>query len=115
MSQNALATQAMAMLAQQRPRFEVEELSGTRKHTIREMVIKEAAIPGRAPKISWEAKEVEEPAGFMVYFPNGHSFRVRTKEELERLKLDGNPYLDPNEVEQQDTGDDDDEGSKALS
>jgi hypothetical protein len=33
-------------------------------------------------------KEVEVPHGYNVYFPAGHSIRVRTKEELERLGYD---------------------------
>ena len=30
-------------------------------------------------------EEIEEPFGYMVYFPSGHSLRVRTTEELRRL------------------------------
>lgn len=31
---------------------------------------------------------VEQPAGFMVYFPRGHVIRLRDKTELRRYKLD---------------------------
>lgn len=33
-------------------------------------------------------KEVDVPYGFNVYFPAGHSIRVRTEEELRRLGYD---------------------------
>lgn len=34
---------------------------------------------------------VEEPGGYMVYFPKGHSIRVRTRAELERLGFHKKP------------------------
>jgi hypothetical protein len=34
-------------------------------------------------------KMVEEPAGYMVYFPRGHVVRLRTKEELRQYRVDG--------------------------
>lgn len=34
------------------------------------------------------AKKVKVPYGYDVYFPNGNSMRVRTFEELQRLKFD---------------------------
>lgn len=60
-----------------RPRYEVERLEGTviETHVVRE--------DGRNVE-----KEVEVPAGYMVYFPAGHSIRVRTDEELKRLGYD---------------------------
>jgi hypothetical protein len=33
------------------------------------------------------SKEVEEDAGYMVYFHKGHSIRVRDKDELKRLNF----------------------------
>lgn len=36
---------------------------------------------------------VEEPAGFLVYFPRGHVIRFRTKEELRHYGLDGKPPI----------------------
>ncbi len=35
-----------------------------------------------------ETKQVEEDAGYMVYFHKGHSIRVRDKEGLKRLNLE---------------------------
>lgn len=37
--------------------------------------------------------EVEEDAGFMVYFPQGHSIRVATREELNALGFGGSASL----------------------
>lgn len=60
-----------------RPRYEVERLEGevTETHVVRE--------DGRNVE-----KEVKVPAGYMVYFPAGHSIRVRDDEELKRLGYD---------------------------
>ena len=38
-------------------------------------------------------KKVEEPAGFLVYFPRGHVIRLKNKEELRRYGLDGRPPI----------------------
>lgn len=38
-------------------------------------------------------KLVEEPAGWLVYFPRGHVIRIRTKEELKRFKLNKEPRI----------------------
>lgn len=45
--------------------------------------------------ITWTKKDglkrktVEEPAGYMVYFPRGHVVRLRNKEELRHYRVDG--------------------------
>jgi hypothetical protein len=38
-------------------------------------------------------KMVEEPAGFLVYFPRGHVIRLKDREELRRYRLDGQPPI----------------------
>src|SRR5262245_39209111 len=38
-------------------------------------------------------KMVEEPAGYLVYFPRGHVIRLKDKEELRRYGLDGQPPI----------------------
>lgn len=38
-------------------------------------------------------KLVEEPAGYLVYFPRGHAIRLKNKEELRRYGLDGRPAI----------------------
>jgi len=38
--------------------------------------------------------EVEEPAGFLVYFPRGHVLRIKDRKELRRYQLDGEaPFI----------------------
>jgi hypothetical protein len=36
---------------------------------------------------------IEEPAGFLVYFPRGHVIRIRDKKELRHYKLDKDPQI----------------------
>jgi hypothetical protein len=38
-----------------------------------------------------KTKMVEEPAGYLVYFPRGHVIRLKDKDELRRYGLDGQP------------------------
>lgn len=38
-------------------------------------------------------KFVEQPGGYMVYFPRGHVLRLRDKAELRRYKLDKPPRI----------------------
>lgn len=72
-----------------KPRFEVHKLDGKVKHTIYEKAPKgdEGKFGG------FVAKEVEEDAGYMVYFPTGASIRVRTEDELIRLGFAKDPEL----------------------
>ena len=65
-----------------KPRFEVEYVDEkvTETHYVREDGMN-------------VAKEVEVPYGWNVYFPAGHSMRVRTKEELQRLGFDQDAEL----------------------
>lgn len=65
-------------MPQIKPQYIVQKLNGKRKHTI--------ASP--AKKGGFDYKEVEEPAGYMVFFPSGSSIRVRTDDELKRLGFD---------------------------
>jgi hypothetical protein len=53
----------------------------------------------KRPVTTWTRKDglktkmVEEPAGFLVYFPRGHVIRLKDKEELRRYGLDGQPPI----------------------
>lgn len=53
----------------------------------------------KRPVTTWTKKDglktkmVEEPAGYLVYFPRGHVIRFRTKEELRQYGLDGQPPI----------------------
>lgn len=72
-----------------KPRYEVEFVDDTVTET--HLVRKD----GRNVE-----KEVEVPYGYNVYFPAGHSIRVRDKDELKRLGFD-----QPAELIDEETGD----------
>jgi len=41
-----------------------------------------------------EVKSIEEPAGWLVYFPRGHVLRIRSMKELRHYKLDAEaPFI----------------------
>lgn len=65
-----------------KPEFEVEILEGTEK------VIRSFYEDGK-----FTQKEETIPRGYMVYFPAGHSIRVRSMEEMRRLGFDRAPNL----------------------
>jgi hypothetical protein len=67
-----------------RPRYEVHKLDGKVDHEIFKMRIDDEGKPAGG----FESKIVKEDAGWMVYFPNGASIRVRTEAELTRLGFD---------------------------
>jgi len=53
----------------------------------------------KRPVTTWTRKDglktkvVEEPAGYLVYFPRGHVIRLKSKEELRHYGLDGQPPI----------------------
>lgn len=57
------------------PKFTVEE-GGSYKRRVAEY---------DKVKRTFEYKEIEEPSSFILKFPKGHSIRVRTRAEVERL------------------------------
>lgn len=65
------------------PAFVVEKLEGTYKRTVHKWVKNEGDSSGKIVET-----EVEEPRGYMVHFPRGHSTHVATEKELARLGLD---------------------------
>jgi|TARA_Y100001951_G_scaffold78352_1_gene65875 hypothetical protein len=65
-------------MPQIKPQYIVQKLDGKRKRTV--------ASP--AKKGGFDYKDVEEPAGYMVFFPSGSSIRIRTDDELKRLGFD---------------------------
>lgn len=70
-------------MAQVMPAFEVEKLEGTRTKTI--------LTPNKKDG-GFISKEIEVDAGYVVYFPRGHSIRV-SEQELNRLGLNQDPSL----------------------
>ena len=72
-----------------KPRYEVHKLEGT---GIRRVATPKADKEGKLlGGFDYEDKEVD--AGWMVYFPNGSSIRVWTKEEMDRQGFLRNPTL----------------------
>jgi len=53
----------------------------------------------KRPVTTWTKKDglktkmVEEPAGYLVYFPRGHVIRCKDKETLRQYGLDGQPPI----------------------
>ncbi len=73
-----------------RPRFEVHELEG---EVDRVKFNKDES--GKLVKVI-----VKEPAGWMVYFPNGSSIRVRTLAEMQRCG-----FMEPSPLVDMESGD----------
>jgi hypothetical protein len=43
---------------------------------------------GKATMVDFKRKKVDQPAGYIVYFPRGHAIRLRSQDELRRYGLD---------------------------
>jgi len=65
--------------------FEVEKLEGE----VDEVVHEVRRDPVTNKFLGFERKTNKVPAGFMVYFPQGHSMRVGTEEKLRELGFAG--------------------------
>jgi len=66
-----------------RPRFQVEDFDGVVKHR----------TVSKSPGRPFEFKTVKEEDGWMVYFPAGHSLRIRKESEMIRLGFMDAPDL----------------------
>lgn len=85
------------MMPALKPAFQVEKLKGKVEH---KRFSYEPRDTGRKDRNGnpimthiQKVETVKEDAGYMVYFPRGHSIRVRDDAELKRLGLDRNPHL----------------------
>lgn len=69
--------------------FVIVPLEGTVKRK-RFTLVPSKQLKRDGTPVRHERKEtiVEQPAGYMVYFPRGHCVRLKNKEELARYKLD---------------------------
>ena len=84
-----------------RPRFEVHKLEGTAKRRIAtpKYMLDDKGKPKLDDKANKELaggftfEDVNHDAGWMVYFPNGSSIRIWTKEEMERQGFLNEPGL----------------------
>lgn len=74
------------------PKYQVERLHGTVERTVTKYT-----------KEGFMQETVQEPAGFMVYFPSGASMRARSEEHLRELGID--PDAEPGLVDME-TGED---------
>lgn len=79
---------AQAVLKGTRLEFVIVELEGTVKRKQFQMVPMGKARDGKVLRHDRKEVEVEQPAGFMVYFPRGHCVRLRDKKDLMRYRLD---------------------------
>lgn len=82
------------MMTGSRLAYVVVELEGTVMRKQFTLVGKEIG-KGKNVRLIHSREEhwVEEPAGYMVYFPRGHAIRIRDKAELRHYKLDGSPPI----------------------
>jgi hypothetical protein len=71
-----------------KPAFEVHPLEGFVEQTYHRFD-KSERDAGRPGLVSYKKRV---PAGYMVYFPQGHSIRVGTEQELKRLNLHMVPH-----------------------
>lgn len=88
----------MLQQANIRPRYEVEKIEGTVREAYQTIEF-EAIVDDQGQPIVVNGKPKrrikrvvaykEVPYGYNVYMPNGNSLRVRTPEDLVRLKLVG--------------------------
>lgn len=73
--------------------FVVRKLSGTVKREKYVMELIKKGQNGKSDQFSMKSKIVDEPAGYLVYFPRGHAIRLRTEAELSHYGLGGKPRI----------------------
>ena len=72
-----------------KPRFEVEKLEGKLNRTVvRPKMDDKGRLLG-----GFNSEEIEQDAGWMVYFPSGSSIHVWTKDEMARQGFLSDPHL----------------------
>jgi hypothetical protein len=73
--------------------YVVRELHGTvKREKCRLTVVKKGSGKLR-DQYEWKKEMVEEPAGYMVYFPRGHVVRIPNRQILEHYKLHLKPKI----------------------
>ena len=77
------------MNANIKPRYEVHKLEGKTTKTVAK-----PKTDGKGKLLGgFDYEDIEVDAGWMVYFPNGSSIRVWTKDEMERQGFLSDPTL----------------------
>lgn len=97
-----VAVMQQAAAANLKMKFEVEQApprTVKRRTAVRQITLdkdgKERAV------LRFETREVHLPAGYMVYFPAGHSLFIDNEADLSALNLDGRaPLVDMNSGEE---------------
>ena len=69
--------------------YAVVKLRGTVKRFVYDYDVKKGGLV---------SKEVEQPAGYLVYFPMGHAVRVKDEVELAQIRFNGEPLAPDGEV-----------------
>jgi hypothetical protein len=73
--------------------FVVRELHGTVKREKCRLVLSKKGGGKQRDQFEWKKEMVDEPAGYMVYFPRGHVVRVPTRQLLEHYNLHLKPRI----------------------
>jgi hypothetical protein len=73
--------------------FVVRELQGTVKREKVRLVLTKKGNAKSRDQYEWKREMVEEPAGYMVYFPRGHVARFPTRQLLEHYNLHLKPRV----------------------
>lgn len=73
--------------------YVVRELHGTVRREKIKLVLSKKGNDKRRDQYEWKREMIEEPAGYMVYFPRGHVVRIPTRQLLEHYKLNMKPRI----------------------
>jgi hypothetical protein len=73
--------------------YVVRELQGMVKREKCRIVLAKKGSGKMRDQYEWKKELVEEPAGYMVYFPRGHVVRIPTRQLLEHYNLHMKPRI----------------------
>jgi hypothetical protein len=73
--------------------YVVRELQGTVKREKCRLVLSRKGNAKQRDQYEWKKEMVEEPAGYMVYFPRGHVVRIPNRQLLEHYQLHRKPRI----------------------
>lgn len=73
--------------------YVVRELQGTVKREKCRIILSRKGSGKTRDQYEWKREMVEEPAGYMVYFPRGHVVRIPNRQLLEHYNLHMRPRI----------------------
>jgi hypothetical protein len=73
--------------------YVVREMQGNVRREKCRLVLAKKGGGKTRDQFEWKHEMVEEPAGFMVYFPRGHVVRIPTRQLLEHYNLHLKPRI----------------------